>query len=111
MKQFMNEKNHVGTMRWDFTGGEHAICNQWFHAQELLEEETKEIQTKVNEFVFDRFNCLSRIVGECGGTSYNHETRLMPEETEHFIYGTKLIPVEKDYNGYVYVYRKGEVNG
>lgn len=98
-----NKEKHVGTMRFDFNDG--GICNRWFPYQDLSSENIAEIQPKVNEVMFDRFNSFQTVIERCKGTSYDNTT-FIEEETNSFIYNIKLIPVKGDYNGYIFVYRK-----
>lgn len=104
-KKHATKDSHVGTMRFDFNDGETALANRWSPYQTLSQEDIAEIQPKVNEVMFDRFNSFTSILNECNGRGYNNE-KTFYEETKSFVYGIKLIPVKGDYNGYIFVYRK-----
>ena len=105
MKEYINKDNLVGTMRFDYNDGERALANRWNSYLEITKEEINEIQPKVNEIMFNRFNSFSSIIEECNGIGYE-KTKTIYEEEENFVYAIKLIPVIGDYNGYIFVYRK-----
>lgn len=109
MKKYMKKENHVGSMRWDFADGETALANTWFPYQTLSKEDIAEIQPEINRIIFEKYNTFSSIIEECGGTSYDH-LFIKHQESKHFVYAIKLIPVKGDYNGYVFVYRKDDLN-
>lgn len=111
MEKFMIQENHIGTMRWDFADSDVSLSNRWFSYKDTTGEEVSEIQSKVNDIIFNKFNTLSSIVGECKGNSIKDEKMLKPLETDNFVYGIKLIPVKGEYNGYVFVFRKDIDNG
>lgn len=105
LQQYIKKENHLGTMRFDYADGETKIANRWSPYQDLSKKDIPEIQTYVNDIMFNRFNSFSKIIQECNGTSFNNE-KILYEETLNFIYAIKLIPVKGEYNGYIYVYRK-----
>lgn len=105
MEKYINRDNLVGTMRFDFNDGDTALANRWNPYLEITKEEIREIQLKVNEIMFDKFNSLSSIIKECDGIGYE-KTKVIYEDVDNFVYATKLIPVKGDYNGYIFVYRK-----
>lgn len=102
-KYVLDESTHVGTMRFDFADGNCA--NRWFHMKDLDKGEIKEVQDYCNSIMFNRYNSLSKIVTYCEGNSYD-EQKEFQEETENFVYAVKLIPVYREYNGYIFAFRK-----
>lgn len=107
LQEFINKNNHLGTMRFDFANGEKAIANSWYSNQQLNITDVSEIQPYVNDVMFNRFNTFTKITDECKGFNYSDE-KVLYEETTNFIYAIKLVPVQGEYNGYIYVYRKPE---
>lgn len=105
LQSYINKNNHLGTMRFDFADGEQSLANRWSPYQELSSNDISEIQAYVNDVMFNRFNTFSKITDECKGFSYSDEKNLY-EETTNFVYAIKLIPVQGEYNGYIYVYKK-----
>lgn len=105
MEKYIKRDKLVGTMRFDFNDGENALATRWNPYLEITKEEIKEIQPKINEIIFDKFNTFSSIIKECNGTGYE-KTKVIYENADNFLYATKLIPVHGDYNGYVFIYRK-----
>lgn len=105
LQQYIKKENHLGTMRFDYADGETKIANRWNPYQDLSKEDIPEIQTYVNDVMFNRFNSFSKIVQECNGSGFTNE-KVWYEETPNFIYAIKLIPVKGEYNGYIYVYRR-----
>lgn len=108
LMKYINQENHLGTMRFDFADGDTCIANRWFSYQEFSNEEIPEIQGFCNEIMFDRFNTFNKVIEFCKGTGYDCE-KVFYEETEHFAYAIKFIPVKGDYNGYIFVHRKNEL--
>lgn len=109
MEKYIKRENLVGTMRFDFNDGETALATKWNPYLELSKDEIEEIQPKVNNIMFDKFNSFSSIIEECDGMGYE-KTKVIHEDVNNFVYATKLIPVKGDYNGYIFIYRKVNKN-
>ena len=109
MEQYINRDNLVGTMRFDYNDGEKALANKWNAYLKLNRQEVDDIQLMVNHIMFNKFNSFSSIIKECEGIGYD-KTKIVYQDTKNFLFATKLIPVKGDYNGYIFVYRKGETN-
>lgn len=95
----------IGRMRFDFCNGPSCLSNSWYPVTEIDKEEINEVNSKVNEIMFNRFFNFNEIIKECGGEGHDKE-KIIEEKTINFDYAIKLIPVEGTYNGYIFVYRK-----
>ena len=109
IEKYIHRDNLVGTMRFDFNDGERALANRWNPYLEITREEINQIQPIVNEIMFNTFNSFSSIIKECNGTGYE-KTKTIYKDEDNFLFAIKLIPVQGDYNGYIFVYRKGDIN-
>lgn len=106
LKEYVKKDKYVGVMRCDFASGN--IANSWIYSENkfnLSEKQIEEINNKCNDIIFNRYSKFDNIVMECTGEGYNHQKNIF-EESNNYVFCTRLIPVIDDYSCCVFVYAK-----
>lgn len=108
------EKLRIGTMRVDFASGPPA--SKWTPSEFMKTfidkfgiDAVNEVQAVVNDIQFRLLSTFDKVVDTCGGFGYRHETNRFIEYGK-FNYWIRLIPVRGDYNYYIKIYLKEELN-